>query len=134
MYALSVGNPWAWGIIHGPKRIENRSWRTHYRGRLLIHASKSRQFLHDAWPPSEDRPKESAFVFGALIGQVELIDCVPVAEVESDPFASGPWCFVLSNPQPFEPIPWKGQVGLFRVPDEVVPNVSPNVAPNVSPT
>ena len=120
MYALSVGNPWAWAIIHGPKRIENRSWRTHYRGTLLIHASKSRRFLKAEWPLPDAPPQESAFVFGALIGQVELIDCVPVAEVTDDPFASGPWCLVLANPRPFASIPWKGQVGLFHVPESVV--------------
>ena len=44
---LSVCEPWAWAIIHGPKGIENRSWATAYRGPLLIHASKSKAYLAD---------------------------------------------------------------------------------------
>lgn len=119
MKALSVANPWAWGIIHGSKRIENRSWRTHHRGTILIHASKSVRFLHDAWPLAE-LPPTAEFVYGALIGTVEIMDCVPLADVADDPFASGPWCWVLSNPQPLKPIPWKGQTMLFPIPDSAL--------------
>ena len=36
---ISVRQPWAWLIVAGHKDIENRTWRTSYRGRLLIHAS-----------------------------------------------------------------------------------------------
>ena len=39
MKALSIRQPWAWLIVHGSKRVENRSRRTHYRGPVLIHAS-----------------------------------------------------------------------------------------------
>lgn len=35
---LSVRQPWASMIVHGIKKIESRSWRTHWRGTLLIHA------------------------------------------------------------------------------------------------
>ena len=35
---LVVRQPWAWLIVNGYKDIENRSWRTRYRGALLIHA------------------------------------------------------------------------------------------------
>lgn len=31
--------PWASLIVHGIKDIENRSWRTNFRGRVLIHSS-----------------------------------------------------------------------------------------------
>lgn len=40
MKALSVKQPWAWAIIHAGKDIEKRTWRTDYRGPLLIHAGK----------------------------------------------------------------------------------------------
>lgn len=29
MKALTLYRPWAWSIIHGPKRIENRPWKPH---------------------------------------------------------------------------------------------------------
>lgn len=38
-HCLSVRNPWASLIVIGLKGIENRSWTTHYRGRIAIHAS-----------------------------------------------------------------------------------------------
>jgi hypothetical protein len=39
--ALSVKQPWAQLIVHGIKDVENRTWRTEYRGPLLICASAS---------------------------------------------------------------------------------------------
>ena len=41
MKALSIRQPWAWLIVHGHKDIENRTWTTSFRGRLLVHAGKS---------------------------------------------------------------------------------------------
>lgn len=35
---LTIRQPWAWSIVHGRKRVENRSWQMNYRGPLLIHA------------------------------------------------------------------------------------------------
>lgn len=26
-HALTLWRPWAWAIIHGPKRVENRTWK-----------------------------------------------------------------------------------------------------------
>lgn len=118
MYALSVANPWAWGIIHGAKRIENRTWRTRFRGTILIHASKSLARLKDDYPGVA--PPSAEFIYGALIGTVKITDVVPFAEVSDDPFAIGPWCWLLSEPQAFDPIPWKGQTMLFHVPEDVL--------------
>lgn len=39
MKALSIKQPWASLIAHGIKNIENRTWKTHFRGRIYIHAS-----------------------------------------------------------------------------------------------
>jgi hypothetical protein len=40
MKTISVIQPWASAITLGLKRVETRSWKTNYRGPLLIHASK----------------------------------------------------------------------------------------------
>ena len=42
MYALTIHQPWAWAIMAGIKRVENRTWRTSHRGPLVIHAGKHR--------------------------------------------------------------------------------------------
>jgi hypothetical protein len=121
MKALSVCQPWAWAIVFGRKRIENR-WRpTRHRGPLIIHASRSQRFkggdytnLLHGLPPWEQLD------FGALIGVVDVVDCVPLAEVWEDPFAIGPWCWILANPRTIKPTPFKGQVCLFPVPPKFV--------------
>jgi hypothetical protein len=61
-----------------------------------------------------DLPPWDELVFGALIGVVEVVDCVPLEEVEDDPFACGPWCWVLDKPRAIDPIFCKGRVNLFN--------------------
>jgi len=38
---LTIRQPWAWAIIHCGNDIENRSWSTKHRGRLLVHAGSA---------------------------------------------------------------------------------------------
>jgi hypothetical protein len=38
--ALSIRQPWAWLIVNGQKDIENRCWKTHFRGKIYVHAAK----------------------------------------------------------------------------------------------
>jgi hypothetical protein len=38
MRALSILQPWATLLLSGAKHYETRSWKTDYRGPLLIHA------------------------------------------------------------------------------------------------
>lgn len=38
---LSIKPPYAWAILIGRKKVENRSWNTPYRGTVFIHASRS---------------------------------------------------------------------------------------------
>jgi hypothetical protein len=119
MKALTVVQPWAWAIIHGLKRIENRSKLTNYRGPLLIHAGKSRSRLGHYGP---GEPDHLHLDFGTIIGVVELVDCIPVAQVRDQPFAEGPWCWILENPRPLaQPIPWRGALSFFHVPDHLIP-------------
>ena len=40
MKVLTIKQPWATLIMQKDKRFEFRSWRTKYRGDLLIHAGK----------------------------------------------------------------------------------------------
>jgi hypothetical protein len=111
MKCLTVCQPWAWAIVYGPKRIENRTWPTSYRGPLLIHAGKSRSRLGDFGP---DEPEPAAMSFGAIIGLAELVDCVPVQDVAGQPFAEGPWCWRLGNVRPLKKIvPMPGRLSLW---------------------
>jgi len=127
MKALTICQPWAWLIVHGPKRYENRQWQTSYRGPLLIHAGKSRHCIKEnaleRWraqglviPVASDLP------FGAVVGICRLADCLPIGRLD-DEWASGPWCWRLENVRAFEqPIPCRGGLRLFDLPDELVRN------------
>jgi hypothetical protein len=113
---LTIRQPWAWAILEGLKRIENRSWRTRYRGTLWIHAATSRATLKryaDRFPTIP-----SQLDFGAIIGRVQLIDCVPLDEAAGQPFAEGPWCWILASPEPITPRPCSGRLGLWTPPLE----------------
>ena len=39
--AIRIHQPWALLVTLGEKRFETRSWHPEYRGRILIHASKT---------------------------------------------------------------------------------------------
>jgi hypothetical protein len=53
-------------------------------------------------------PPAEQFDFGALVGVVEVVDCVPLTEVEDDPFAVGPWCWILRQARLIRPVPFRG--------------------------
>jgi len=56
----------------------------------------------------------------AILGIVTIIDFV---EHHPSPWFFGPYGFVLKNPSLFRmPIPYKGQLKIFDVPDEVIIN------------
>jgi ASCH domain len=111
--ALSVRQPWAHSIIHLGKDVENRTWRTHYRGPLLIHAS-SRECL-DGWCWLGARgiylPVDVELPMGGVVGQVDLVD---VIEDSDSPWAMEDyWHWVLQNPRPLPFRVCKGRLGLF---------------------
>ena len=73
MKVLTIKQPWASLIMLGLKKYEFRSWKTEYRGELLIHAGKGidkdgMERLKKYIP--EDIPYEG------IIGKVRLIDCI----------------------------------------------------------
>lgn len=49
MKALSIKQPWAWLVSEGYKGVENRTWKTNYRGVFLIHAGKEIDFNGIEW-------------------------------------------------------------------------------------
>jgi hypothetical protein len=122
MKALTICQPWAHAILHLGKTVENRTWATAYRGPLVIHAGKSRKYLGDRLNDGSPTPPESAMSFGAIVGVVQLVNCLPVRQVDpGNVWAEGPWCWLLADPRPLaQPVPYRGQMGLFDVPDELL--------------
>ena len=132
MKALTIKQPWAWLIAHGYKNVENRTWRTNYRGNLLIHVSKSCSDLEPeifitvakilkklghkntanffSWYKTSinDISDREAFLRflknqrGKVIAQTNLVD-VNQIDKEQNPWAiSGQYQFVLENAIPLE--------------------------------
>ncbi|TGL58691.1 ASCH domain-containing protein [Leptospira ognonensis] len=113
--ALSIRQPWAYLIVNRYKDIENRSWSTSFRGKVLIHAGK--KFETEAYyyvlkkhkislPPIEE------FELGGIVGEAEIVDCV---EKSKSKWFGGPYGFVLKNAKRKRFIPLKGQLGFFNV-------------------
>jgi len=83
MKALTVKQPYASLIVEGIKDIENRTWPTKYRGRVLIHAGLDRRLdpdfnkeQHNALYKYYNGIGTQRKVYGAIIGSVKIVDCV----------------------------------------------------------
>lgn len=136
MRALSLRQPRAEQVIHGEKTLDIRTWQVAYRGPLAIHASSTRR-------PGRIRElgfDPDALVYGAVIGIVELVDIVPLDEAAYEatrpehlsdaPFPGEPcyaWRFAHPRRLP-QPVPYRGRMSLFHVPDELLAEVEVSVA------
>jgi hypothetical protein len=119
MKALSIRQPWAWLIVNGYKDIENRKWRTDFRGKFLVHAGK--QFDYDGyrWVKSNSRinmPEINKFEMGGIVGSAEIIDCVTQ---HNSQWFFGPYGFVLKNARKLKFVPLGGRLNFFNVKVEV---------------
>jgi hypothetical protein len=128
--ALSLWQPWAQLIVAGRKKIETRHWETKYRGPLAIHAAKKdgapiRDFAQGFGYDNKSLPR------GVIVCTVQLVDCLPagLALLRSEQarteeklgygdFAEGRFCWIFDDIQPIEPIAWRGEQGLFTLPED----------------
>jgi hypothetical protein len=128
MIALSIRQPWAWLIVNAGKDIENRDWKTPFRGRCLIHASKSgtKQDYQDSFDFLDsiglahliiDIPPREQIEKGGIVGAVDIIDCTTASE---SPWFVGDFGFVLRNPKPLPFVPWNGRLGFFNLPEDAL--------------
>ena len=76
MKALTIKEPWASLIINGYKKYEFRSWKTNYRGKILIHAGKSLEKNQTI----KFKDYNLEYSSGEIIGEAELVDCIKVTE------------------------------------------------------
>lgn len=145
MKTLTVKQPWASLIVEGVKDIENRTWKTNFRGRVLIHASAKsldwRSLMIYLTEPmanvlksmQADRIWLDGLTTGAIVGSVEIVDCVinheSIWAEKTERVLVGNKFFptdetkptynwVLANPRLFpEPIPAKGKLGFWDYPN-----------------
>lgn len=112
--ALSIRQPWAWLIANGHKDVENRTWRTSYRGPVLIHTGQrideDAEFArYLAGEIGVTIPDE--LPMGGIVGMARMVGCV----TESDsPWFAGPFGFVLIDARPLPFRACRGQLGFFH--------------------
>lgn len=88
MNTLSVQQPFALLEVMGIKPIENRTWKTDFRGRIYVHAcgwkrnSLNYQLTPDqkkavsSYPIIESLLEEKQLMYSSIIGHVDLVDIV----------------------------------------------------------
>lgn len=135
MKAITVWQPWAQLLAEGKKHEETRSWRTNYRGEILIHAAKADHsgiLLHLPMKVLEHFQRAGAtsrqLATGAIIGKAKLTDCRLIdesynkfvrtlcpAEYAFGDFTVGRYAWVMEEPVLFDkPIPAAGKQGLWN--------------------
>lgn len=123
MKALTVKEPWASLIINGYKKYEFRSWKTNYRGKLLIHAGLSL----DRAVTDKFSDYNLEYGQGEIIGEATLTDCILVdgklnmelKEKDSLVYGhsdhTGIYAWKLDNVIKYDkPIKCKGKLGLWN--------------------
>lgn len=121
MKALTIKEPWASLIINNYKTYEFRSWKTNYRGKILIHAGLSLE-------KSELKYFEDYnlnYQCGNIIGEATITDCILVTkefnkklfDINNKVYKNNHenlYAWKLENIVKYEnPIPIKGKLGLW---------------------
>jgi len=133
MKAISLWQPWASLMALGLKKNETRSWQTHYRGPLLIHAAK--KIVH--WPSIMIQAVFEDIAFqpldlprGVILCKVNLVDCTKIAfhnkpgypEVKFGNYTPGWYMWVTEDLELFDsPISFSGKQRPFDVPEILLP-------------
>ena len=84
MKVLTIKQPWASLIIENYKKYEFRSWKTNYKGKILIHAGMNIE--KDMLKKFENYNLNC--ITGAIIGEAELVDCILVDKKLNDELIS----------------------------------------------
>lgn len=126
MKVLTIKQPWAVLIIDGYKKYEFRSWKTNYRGKILIHAGMGSE--KEMLLKVEDY--HLTYHHGAIIGEADVVDCILVDDFfdqqlrQLDPIIygndhTGLYAWKLENIKKYdEAISIKGKLGLWNYEEE----------------
>ena len=109
MLCISIREPFVTAIFMLGKNVENRTWRTNFRGQLGIHVSRNVE-------TSELRGlglrTNDLFPLGCIVGTVELYNITRSSRsrwARDDQFH-----WLIRNPVRIEPVRLRGRLGLFR--------------------
>lgn len=119
MKVLTIKNPWATLIVNNYKKYEFRSWKTNYRGKILIHAGLNKDKI-------EFEEYNLNYIKGAIIGEADIVDCILVDNTFDKKLKImnpkvyqrnnvGLYAFKLENIKKYDnPIYIKGKLGLWN--------------------
>ena len=120
MKTLAIRQPWATYIAEGTKTIEVRSWRTAYRGPLLIVASGK------PYQATDDGGQINTLPTQIQVCTVDLIDIRQLTPADFAAACLHDWApgdeaemygWHLANPRHVRPLPHKGKLNLYRTPE-----------------
>ena len=133
MKALTIWQPYASMITKGLKEYETRSFRTSYRGPLLIHSGQrpmrwilkhSAEDALDVAIEAFGMEKLMNLPVGCAICVVDLVDCIEmtpefIAQQSPTELAVGDWkpgryAWKLENPRELDPVELLGKQGLWN--------------------
>lgn len=156
MKAITLHQPWASLVAANVKQLETRSWKTSYRGPLVIHAGQQAVSLQTLPPAFErkvlkvleleqfsklwDAAVAGHFPLGVAVAACRLSDVFSAeaakrAYKDQRPwglFSPGRFAWALENILPIKPnIPLSGKQGLWTIPEiyrQQILNSLPNAA------
>lgn len=142
MKVLTIKQPWAWAIVNGTKRVENRTWRPPLNvigQRIAIHTSarieKAELLAYSelgAWlEPTVNTLPTGCIVGTAIVKGYVVVNDMGGVEVQTkgaqryspnkDPWFCGPVGWLLDDVRKLPgPLPCKGALGLWDMPAELV--------------
>lgn len=141
MKALTIKQPWLWAITDLDKRVENRTWKPPQwiiRKHIALHASKSDapngvidvEEIGDCLVPSSI-PRGAIIATARVVGWVSDsgfgvgIGLLSPNSIIENKWFFGPIGWVLEDVQKLiEPVPCSGQLGLWDVPNDLLPKLS----------
>jgi|SRR5579875_1089105 len=121
---LTVRQPWAGLLVAGVKDVENRVWKTAYRGLLLIHAAQriDREDLERYRNLLDEVPTS------AVIGAVQLVDCKWEGMLGVSPWAEPQnFHWIVQTVGRCRPVPASGRLGLWRPTESLLEKVLPEL-------
>lgn len=130
IWGLTIKQPWAAAIIHGPKRIENRNWQpsnARIGEFIAIHAGKTvdthMMTEHFIWDTMQCTFGKDQIVTSSIIGIAVLAGFVTESD---DPWFKGKIGWLLKEVAAIEPVPCAGKQGLWTLPPDVLCQVRKN--------
>jgi hypothetical protein len=155
--ALTLWRPWGWAIVHGPKRIENRTWEPpewligqriaihqgkHFEVDDLVHCQDLIRNIY-GWDLKAPEVAQRYGIIGTakVVGRCKVhpesgkLRCsteearkVLLREEFQTHWFSGPIGWVLDEVHAIAPIPCKGAQGLWDVPREIAGQIFSSMA------